>query len=84
MTFSRLKTTTKRDNVCYIHVARELFAEHDGLVQHCLDLKVFRFTMEKAKHSVHATLQLNSTQLNFIHLSPQLGTQGFTTKIHEW
>ena len=62
MTFSRLKTTTKREYVCYIHVARELFAEHDGLVQHCLDLKVFRFTMEKAKHTVHATLQV----VNFV------------------
>ena len=62
MTFSRLKNTTKRDNVCYIHVAHERFAEHDGLVQHCLGLKVFLFTMEKAKHTVHATLQV----VNFV------------------
>ena len=62
MTFSRLNATTKRDNICYIHEAREIFAEHDGLVQHCLDLKVFRFTMEKAKHTVNATLQV----VNFV------------------
>ena len=62
MTFLRLKTTTIRDNVCYIYVAHELFAEHDGLVQHCLGLKVFRFTMEKAKHTVNATLQV----VNFV------------------
>ena len=43
MTFSRVKTTARRDKACYIHVACAF--EHDCLLQHCLGLKVFRFTL---------------------------------------
>ena len=43
VTFSRVKTTDRRDKACYIHVACAF--EHDCLVQHCFGLKVFRFTL---------------------------------------
>ena len=36
MAFSRVKTTTKRDNVCFIRVAGEFHIVDDGLVQHGL------------------------------------------------
>ena len=36
MAFVRVKTTTKRDSVCFIRIAGEFYIVDDGLVEHGL------------------------------------------------